>query len=418
MVKRFGVLLGWLNTGRSFNMKILFITSKFPRWKGDSQPAFTYYLAKELIRLGHDIYVIAPHYPKSKFFEKFEGICVYRFRYFMPYSLEKLAYGAGIPANLKNSFLAKLQVPFFTLSEIIFVKKIIKKINPDIIHAHWAFPQGLAAKMTGLNYIITIYGGEIFLANKYKLITVLDNIIKNSYKSFALTSGLRDVMKEFGIKSEIDIIPLGVDTNVFKNNIHSKNIKKIYCPNNELMILSVGRLVEKKGMEYLISAFKKVKDEITNVKLVIVGNGHLYNKLLNLRDKLGLQKDVIFTKEINHGLLPKYYSASDLFVLPSIIDNIGDRETQGVVFLEAMVSGIPVIGTNTGGIPDIISNKNVGVLVPEKNSEKLAREIIKLLKNKKLREKYSKNGYDHAFRNFNWKSIAVRYANVYKEMLN
>lgn len=398
-------------------MKILFVTSKFPRWKNDPQPAFTYYLAKELVKVGHEIHVIAPHYPKSKLTEIFEGIYVYRFRYFIPSSLEKLAYGAGIPTNVKNSLLAKLQIPLFTLSEIIFVRKLIKKINPNLIHAHWAFPQGLAAQLTGLNYITTIYGGEIFLARKYKLIKILDSIIKNSYKSFALTSGLKDIMEEFGIKSKIEIIPLGVDIKIFKKSIN-KNLKKKYCQNNEFLVISVGRLVEKKGMEYLIHAFKKVKSEIKKVKLIIVGDGPLYNKLLTLRDKLELKKDVIFTKEINHILLPKYYSASDLFVLPSIIDNIGDRETQGVVFLEAMACGVPVIGTNTGGIPDIISNKDVGVLIPEKDSEKLADEIIRLLKNKKLRENYSGNGYNHTLKNFSWEKIAKKYISTYKEMLN
>ncbi len=397
-------------------MKILMITSKFPRWKSDPQPAFTYYLAREVAKLGHDVHVIAPHCKGAKKYEIFEGIHTYRFKYFWPESLQKFAYGAGIPANVKNSLMAKLEVPFFILSETALAKNISKKIGPDIIHAHWAFPQGWAAMKTKKRYIVTIYGGEVFLSKRFHLIKTLDKIIKNSYKSFALTTGLREIVKDFGVKSHVDVMPLGVDTDIFRKDIPGYDeIKKKFCPEGEKMVLCVARLVEKKGVEYLIKAFKQAKDSIQKVKLVIVGDGYLYEKLVSLRDSLGLKDDVIFTKEITHDELPKYYCAADLFALPSIIDSRKDRETQGVVYLEAMACGCPVIGTDTGGIPDVISSEDVGILVPEKDPVKLAEAIIKALVDDELRNRLSEQGFRHAVDNFNWKKIAEKYIKVYQE---
>lgn len=402
---------------RSNKLRVLIITSKFPRFKGDPQPPFTYDLSKELVNKGTDVHVIAPHDKKAKRKDFFDGIHTYRFKYFFT-KMQKLAYGPGIPANLRTSWLARFQMPFFTLSQLFFVRKIAKKINPDIIHVHWAFPQGLSAMFTSKPYIVTIYGGEVFLSKNYRLVWLLNKIIKKSKKAFAITNGLRNLMYKFGVKSEVHTIPLGVDTKKFHPNVKgTREIKKKYCKKNELMILCVGRLVEKKGIHYLLPAFSKVLEKVPNCKLVIVGDGYMHNSLLEQTKKLKIEEKIVFAKEINHKELPKYYCAADLFVLPSIIDKTGNRETQGVVYLEAMACKTPVIGTNTGGIPDVISNNKVGVLVPQKNTEKLAEQMIKFLKNSKLRKSYAGNAYKHVLTNFTWQNIAEKYTKEYKRCL-
>jgi glycosyltransferase involved in cell wall biosynthesis len=399
-------------------MNILFITSKFPRWPGDPQPAFTFYLARELVRRKHKVTVIAPHHKGAENEGAVLGIKVYRFSYFWPRVLQRFAYGAGIPANVRKSILARLQAPAFALAEIRKAKKVAAQLNPDVVHAHWALPQGLAAKATGKKYIVTVYGGEVFLSRQFRMIALLDWIIRESFKSYALTTGLRQIMKEFGVTAHLGVMPLGVDTDVFKPALRgSEAVKRKFCPNNELMVLCVGRLVEKKGIEYLIHAFRELKDELKNVKLVIVGDGYLYDHLTGLSKELRLQKDIVFTKEINHEHLPKYYCAADLFVLPSIVDSKGNRETQGVVYLEAMACRTAVIGTDTGGIPDVISSKQVGVLVPQKDPRKLARAMVSMLSDNKKRSGYAQHGYDHVHKHFTWPIIAERYIKVYESAL-
>ena len=397
-------------------LKVLIITSKYPRYKDDPQPSFTYYLARELVKESIKVTVISPHDNLAKEYENLGGIEVHRFKYFYPARFQKLAYGGGIPENIKTSFLAKTQIPLFLISQIIFCKRLIKKINPDIIHVHWAIPQALTASLLNKPYIVTIYGGEVFLSKKLKLIKLLNHLIKKSKSTFAITNSLRNIMYDFGVKEKVGVIPLGVDTKKFKPNIKGwQAVRKKYCKKNDLLILSVSRLVEKKGTIYLIEAFAKVLKKIPNCKLVIVGDGYLYDSLVKRTKELKIYNKVIFTKEIGHKELPKYYCASDLFVLPSIIDRRGDRETQGVVYLEAMACKCPVIGTNTGGIVDVITDNKTGKLVPQKDSNSLSEEMINLLKNKNIKKRYTDNAYKKVIKEFSWSSIAKQYISKYKK---
>lgn len=399
-------------------LNVLLITSKFPRFKGDPQPPFTYDLAKKLVKENCIVHVIAPHAPGAKKHEKFEGIFIHRFKYFFPSNLEKLAYGPGIPANIRTSFLAKLQIPFFLLSEIIFSKSIIKKINPDLVHVHWAIPQGISALFLKKPFIVTTYGGEVFLSKNFHITPIFNHIIKKSKTTYAITQGLKSIMNEFGIKGNIEVIPLGVDLDKFRPNISGwKEVKSKYCKKDEQMILCVGRLVEKKGIQYLLPAFSEVLKKIPKCKLVIVGDGYLNNSLKEQTKKLGLENKVFFTKEISHKDLPKYYCAADLFVLPSIIDKTGNRETQGVVYLEAMACKCPVIGTNTGGIPDVIQDKETGLLVKEKDPKELSKAIILLLTNKKLSQSLINNSTKSILSKFNWRNIAKKYIRIYKKII-
>lgn len=399
-------------------LKVLLITSKFPRYEGDAQPPFVYYLALELVKKGCEVHVLAPHDHLAKKEEIFHEIYVHRFVYFYPKKHQKVAYGPGIPDNLSKSTLAKIQSPLFAISEIISAQKLVRKINPDIVHAHWAFPQGLAAMYSGKPYFVTIYGGEVFMSKKYHLLSVFEKIIKNSAESFSITNGLKKVIREFGIKSKFGVIPLGVDMKKFRPNIKGSDlIRKKFCSKKELMILSVGRLVDKKGHKYLLEAFSKISEKIPNTKLIIVGDGPLYSTLTKMSEDLGLAKKIIFTKEINHSELPKYYSAADLFVLPSVVDKISNMETQGVVFLEAMASKCPIISTNTGGIPDVVTNKKVGILVKQKDSKVLAEKMLLLLKSASLRKSISENAYMHVKKNFTWDMIAKKYIAHYKKAI-
>ncbi len=399
------------------SLKVLLITSKFARFINDPQPPFVYDLAVELDKLGHEVHVVAPHDKGSKKSEKLNGINVFRFQYFYPASMQRLSYGPGIPANINRSIFSQFQMPFFSVSEISLARKISKKISPDVVHAHWGFPQGLAAKYTGKPYIVTFYGGETFLARRFRMIGILNNIIRHSCRSFALSTGLRDIMHEFGVEGSVDVMPLGVDVKKFRPKVQGfEGIKKRFCPNNELMVLCVGRLVEKKGINYLIEAFSKVLEEIPESRLVIVGSGPMDSYLKKLALNIGISKNVFFCGEIPHSDLPKYYSACDLFVLPSIIDKTGDRETQGVVYIEAMASKVPVIGTNTGGIPDVITD-GVGIMVQEKDPDELAETMVRLLADKKLRSVMGEKAYKHVQKSFTWGSIAKKYSDAYRSCL-
>ena len=396
-------------------LRILIITSKFPRFERDPQPPFVFYFAKELVRLGHEVYAVAPHDKGAKKEEVLDGVHIYRFKYFFPESLQRLSYGPGIPTNINRSFFAALQMPFFIFSEILMARRVAKMIKPDVVHAHWAFPQGLAAKFTGVPYFINFYGGEFFMARKFRLIWMLKYIVNRSYESFTVTNYYVQLMRQSGLRMSPVPIPLGVDVSTFHPDVKgSKDIRERFCKKGELMVLFVGRLVERKGPDYLVAAFQRVVKEVPNARLVMVGSGPMAGSLKNQASELGISDKIVFCGEIHNAELPKYYCAADIFVLPSIVDRHGDREGQGVVYAEAMACKIPVIGTNTGGIPDVIS-RDVGLLVNEKDPDDLAKGIIRLLKDAKLRKMMGENAYKLVQNRFSWSGIANQYVDVFRK---
>ena len=161
---------------------------------------------------------------------------------------------------------------------------------------------------------------------------------------------------------------------------------------------------------------KDVTKNFPTAKLVIGGNGPEKGNLERLTEELNLKKNVFFAGYIEDIDLPEYYGFADVFCLPSINLN-GQTEALGVVLLEAMACGTPVIGSDVGGIPDIIEDGYNGFLVPEKSPKDLADKIIELLSNRKLAEEFAANGLKTVREKFSWDRVIEKFRNVYEQVL-
>ena len=202
------------------------------------------------------------------------------------------------------------------------------------------------------------------------------------------------------------MIPFGVDTDFFRT-------LDVYKDENIFQILSVGYLIERKGFEYLIRAMPLVLEKYENARLKIVGTGPLESKLKELVYELDLGDEVEIVKNVSDEELLMIYNSSDLFVLPSIVDSQGNTEGLGVVLLEAMACGLPVIGSDVGGIPDIIEDEKTGVLVKEKDYEELSKVILNLIFEDNLRNYLVDNSLKIVKTNFSWKMISNYYLDIY-----
>ena len=207
-------------------------------------------------------------------------------------------------------------------------------------------------------------------------------------------------------QNKLEIIPFGVDTSYFKPLEIDKD-ERIF------QILSVGYLIERKGFMYLISSINEVLKKYENVKLKIIGSGPQEQQIKNHITELNLDKYVEIIGNISDDELLRLYNSSDLFVLPSIIDSQGNTEGLGVVLIEAMACGLPVIGSNIGGIPDIIHEGETGLLFTQKNISELSKSIIKIIENPDLRERIANKGYQMVKSNFSWEKIAKEYIHCY-----
>lgn len=402
-------------------IKVLVLTTTFPRWKNDSTAAFVLELSKKLCVNGLDIFVIAPHQSGAKTFEIMDGVKIYRYPYFFPKKYQTLAYGEGVLYNLKRYKLAKIQVPLFCISELFFAIKIIRKENIDLIHSHWLIPSGLIGavckKIFGLSHVASVHGSDVNTITKSKKLKSICSFIFN-YSDIITANSLytKERLKSINssVINKVKIIPMGVDLNLFNYNLSLKfqeNLK------SDFRIISVGRLIDIKGIKYLILAMKEIINKTKNARLFIIGDGPEKESLMELVSSLNLINYITFTGFVNYRDLPSYYNSADVFVLPSISLN-GKEEALGVVTIEAMASGVPVIGTNVGGVSDIITDGYNGFLVPEKSPSDIANKVLELFSNKELAAKFKLNGISTVNKKFSWDIISKNTIEIYSELSN
>ena len=210
---------------------------------------------------------------------------------------------------------------------------------------------------------------------------------------------------------------MGVDLGQFNEKNYNQDIKNSIGSEN-LLLLGVGRLAQKKGFEFLIRAMPLVIQEIPKAQLVIIGFGPQKDQLQKQIRKLNLSSSVFLIGGKTGKELRDWFATADIFIGPSIITQDGDTEGQGVVFLEAMASGTPIIASDVGGIKDVVQDGFSGLLIPEKNPDAIAEKIVELAKNNSLREQLVQNALELANSDYSWKHSAELFFNIYQQAIS
>lgn len=401
-------------------LKVCMLTTSFPRFPGDSAGTFIYSLASLLSKKGICIEIIAPHDPGSRFYEEWGNILIHRFAYFFPLKYQQLCYRDGLLNNLRNSRLAAVQAPFFVLAEFLYLLWIIKKTKPDLIHAHWSVPQGflsmLAKYVLKIPCVISLHGSDVF-GLRHPIFKLLNKLaIRHADVCTANSLATAKTAQATGASGNLKIVPMGVDPKLFQESADADELKKKHRLDAEV-ILSVGRLIDLKGTDCLIQALPEILSRFPRAKALIIGSGPRKNQLLDLTKNLRLEENIVFIDSIAHAELIKYYSVADVFVLPSIINSKGETEGFGVVLLEAMACGVPVIGSDVGGIPDIIENGQTGLLVRPKDPQHLSDQLLRVLTDADLKAKMVANARKLIETRFAWEIVAERFIEIYRNAL-
>lgn len=210
--------------------------------------------------------------------------------------------------------------------------------------------------------------------------------------------------------NKIKIMYSGIDLNKF---LYTKREPK----KDAITIISVGRLHPKKGFRYLLKAFKKVHDRYPSCRLIIVGEGEEEKKIKRQIKSLKLEKSVQLEGLVAHGRLSEFLIQADVFCLPSITTKDGNHEGIPNAIKEAMATGIPIVSTRHGGIPELVTDGKEGYLVPEKNTKKLAEKIKLLIENPALREEMGKNGREKIEQQFNSAKQVQKLEEIYSNLI-
>jgi glycosyltransferase involved in cell wall biosynthesis len=393
-------------------MRVLHIVTAFPRDPTDLVTHWLVELLKHLRARGVDVEVFTSSY-KGAGDHTHAGIPVRRFRYFFR-RWENLTHEEAAPDRLRRSVLYRFIVVFYVLAGTLAAWRLCRRERFDVVHVHWPFPLalfGLAARLaSGAPVVTTFYGAELrWITSPLPLVRrFLAWAARRSARVIAISSHTAEEVRRIA-PVPVDVIPYGIGIEASPNAAPRAARDPVFT------ILFVGRLVQRKGVVYLIRALRRVRPG--NARLVIVGDGPERIRLEQVAREEGVLDRVEFWGRVSHATLREAYLRANLFVLPSIVDSRGDTEGLGVVLLEAMSYRVPVIASDVGGITDIVDDGRTGLLVPPSDVESLATAIQRVAQDPVRAAALAEAGYRHMRERFSWDAISARWENVYSSVM-
>lgn len=307
----------------------------------------------------------------------------------------------------KKGFLSKI----WYLGALFNLKKVIKKEQPDIVHAHYATSYGLLGALIGFNpFILSVWGSDIYDFPKKTFLhkTIVKFNLKRADKILSTSKVMAKEIKKYTNKP-IDITSFGVDVCKFK----PEKVKSLF-DSEDIVIGTIKSLEEVYGVSHLIKAFKILVDKNLEyqLKLLLVGGGSLDSALKKLVTDLNLEKRVVFTGQIDISEIPKYHNMIDIFVALSL------QESFGVAVLEASACAKPVVVSDADGLKEIVLQNKTGIIVEKENSKLAAEAILYLLENPKVAKKMGEEGRSFVLENYDWNKSLEKMLSVYKSFKN
>lgn len=313
----------------------------------------------------------------------------------------------------------KSQTDFFIKAGLKCLIRILKG-RYNLIHCGHVFPIGLvgyyAKRIFGIPYVIYTYAMEVVQLNQQPEIVrkAYRRVLDRSDQIVTISNFTRNKLIQMGIDEEkITIIPPGVDTERFVPSNKSEEISYRYGLNDKFVLLTVARLIERKGHDKVIEALASLKNEGLNIVYLIVGSGPYINRLKHLVEEFSLEDVVKFAGYASDEALPNYYNVADTFIMVSReIPSQGDVEGFGIVYLEANSCGKTVIAGNTGGVQDSVVDGETGILVDSLDTLEIQNAILKCYHDSDFRVKTGKQGRQRVLEKFSWDAQAKKVLQV------
>jgi len=403
-------------------MKIAFILSVFP----SVSETFILNQITGLIEMGHDVRIFAKYPSKEKncqldirkynlmgrvhyyLLPRNKGACILKIFYLLVVNFPKNPVKV-----LKSLKVFEYGLKIATLELINLIILLLNRV--DIIYCHFGINglRGLYVKdIVGHIKLITVFHG-------YDMSKFIDVKGKDVYKDLFRKCNLCMPISDYWKKK---LIQLGCNENKIVVHRMGVNLTEFRFDERELLtekplnIITVGRLVEKKGYEYAIKAIAKVIEKHKNIRYFIAGAGVLRNKLESLVSELQIKEYVKFLGQITQEEIKELYRMAHIFILPSITAKDGDQEGIPVVLLEAQAAGLPVISTFHSGIPEAVINRKTGYLVPEKNENALVEKLEYLIAHPQLLIEMGQNGRNFIEKNYNIKILNKKLIQIFKSL--
>ena len=396
--------------------KILVLTSTYPATADSNDPRFVADLSERL-SADFDILLLTQHRPGTPNTESRNGVSIIRYRY-APERLELLSENGGIANALQANPWLALLLPFFVLAQINAIRKLIAEEKPALIHAHWLIPQSfcaIIARALGKHrplIVATAHGGDVYGLRGQLAMFLKRWTLKHIDRLCVVSTAMRSFLSaQTGIdQKEIDVMPMGADLeNMFVLNPHIDRI------DNRLAF--VGRLVEKKGLKYLIQCFAELALDRPGLTLQIAGDGPLRDSLERQTHELGISHQVQFLGSLSHSEVARLFQSSGCAVFPFVQAGSGDMEGLGLVVLEAMGCGCLVVAGDVPAVHDMIVTNKTGLLCDPTDRQSMLVTMKTAIDDSDVAHRIANAGHEFAREHYGWSASTVRYRDLFLDLL-
>jgi glycosyltransferase involved in cell wall biosynthesis len=394
--------------------RVLFVTTTYPLAPGDSIPSFVADLAQALVRdHGVVVRVIAPHHPSAAKHETVNGVEIERFQYAADPTKQCVAYGGGIPDNLKNFPRAKWQLPRFFAAMTAAVWRNVGWA--DLIHAHWVEPAflAMAANWGRRPTVVSVHSlkPKASRAARFTLKRA-DRVLFNS----RYTMSQAQEKGYFPCRGQV--VYQGYDDHLFGHAPRGNGVRRrMGIPDDATLIVALGRMIEVKGLHVLARAADAILANRPAAHLAFAGDGPMRPEIEGLVAQSAARDRVHFTGALPRTEVADLLADADLFVNPGVIDSGGRAEGLGITTIEAMASGLPCVGSRAGGIGETILDGETGLLVPPGDEAALATAVGRLLDDPALRQRMGDAARRNARERFQWSVLAGEVARIYRDVI-
>jgi glycosyltransferase involved in cell wall biosynthesis len=386
--------------GETKTPAVLVLASTYPRWRNDPEPGFVHELCRRLAR-SFKVIAVVPDAHGADADGSLEGVEVVRYHY-APRRWQTLVNNGGIVANLKRSRWKYLLVPGFVLGQYLAARRVLRTRRIDVIHAHWLLPQGLIARHLsrrfGVPYVVTSHGADLF-GLRGALLTRLKRAVAASCSAMTVVSAaMRDEAGRIGLAPPaLAVMPMGVD-------LRERFVPGSAQSRSSTELLFVGRLVEKKGLRYLIDAMPGIVRAIPEATLRVVGFGPEESAMQAQSKALGMQERITFLGGVAQTGLPAIYQHAALLVAPFVEAASGDQEGLGLVPIEALACGCPVL------VGDVPATRDLPVeRIASANVEQLTAAIVGKLRAPDAACELATRQREECLRRFDWQDVSDAY---------
>ena len=383
-------------------MKICHITWEYPPRIVGGIARHVEDLTKALAKLGHEVHVVTLEFPGAPNYEELNGVKIYR-------------------------ATSEIGHPHFLTWALLFNHSIEKQIADvgvdfDVLHVHdWlTAPAGIAAKhFLHRPMVATIHSTEYGRST----LQSIDSFTIDSWEWWCTYEADKVIVTTYSMRHEVCghfqvpwekawIIPNAVDSSKFQVNVDRNSVRSRFGVGpNEKLILYVGRLVPQKGVEFLVQAIPQIARRFGDAKFVIVGDGWLRAHLESLADQTGNRWRVNFTGFIPDQELVALMRSADVLVIPSIY------EPFGIVALEGMAAGVPVVASQVGGLAEVVEHEKTGEYVYMRNPDSIAWGVERVLGNPGHAAWLVKNGHEAVERVYSWEAVAKKTTELYEKIV-